>query len=255
MKPSIKDVQTFWDKRPCNVRHSLSPQGTKQYFDEVEERKYFVEPHIPKFAKFEDWKGKKVLEIGCGIGTDAVNFARAGADYTGIDLSSASIALAKKRFEIFGLEGKFFQRDAETIDDLEGGYDLIYSFGVIHHSPHPERIIEAARKLIKPTGVLKIMLYAKHSWKSFMIEGQLDQPEAQTGCPIAFTYTRDEVIKLLKGFVVKEITQDHIFPYKIEDYINYRYHKQPWFENMPLEMFRILEKNLGWHMLITAYPC
>ncbi len=80
-------VKEYWNQRPCNIRHSTKPLGTKEYFDEVEARKYFVEPHIPRFAQFERWRGKKVLEIGCGIGTDTINFARHGADVTAIELS------------------------------------------------------------------------------------------------------------------------------------------------------------------------
>ena len=70
----IERVQDYWNERPCNIRHSSSPVGSQQYFDEVEARKYFVEPHIPGFAQFERWQGKRVLEIGCGIGTDTINF-------------------------------------------------------------------------------------------------------------------------------------------------------------------------------------
>jgi SAM-dependent methyltransferase len=122
----IEKVREFWDRRPCNIRHSPKPIGTREYFDEVERRKYFVEPHIPVFAQFERWKGKKVLEIGCGIGTDAVNFARAGADYTGIELSPKSLELTMKRFEVYGLKGRFYLGNAEELSKFVPGepYDL-----------------------------------------------------------------------------------------------------------------------------------
>ena len=76
----IEAVREYWNKRPCNIRHSTSPIGTREYFDQVEARKYMVEPHSPMFSEFEKWNGKKVLEIGCGIGTAGVSFVRAGAN-------------------------------------------------------------------------------------------------------------------------------------------------------------------------------
>src|SRR5215510_10632120 len=135
-QPDIQTVQAYWNARPCNIRHSLQPIGTKEYFDEVEKRKYFVEPHIPGFAQFERWKGKKVLEVGCGIGTDTINFARAGAIVTAVDLSDESLKLAKKRARVFGLEESitFYQANAEELTSFVpvGSHDLIYSFGVLH---------------------------------------------------------------------------------------------------------------------------
>ncbi len=247
----INTVRDYWNARPCNIRHSTQPIGTREYFDQVEARKYFVEPHIPGFAEFEKWKGKKVLEIGCGLGTDALNFARAGADYTAIELSEKSLELARKRFEVFGLQGNFYNGNAEQVDTIVPvqTFDLIYSFGVIHHTPHPEKVIEVVKKFMGPQSEFRLMMYAKNSWKNFMIESGLDQPEAQSGCPIAFTYTHEELRELLHDFEVTEMRQEHIFPFVIEKYVKYEYEKQPWFKAMPDELFRILEKRLGWHLL------
>ncbi|HEX5108653.1 MAG TPA: class I SAM-dependent methyltransferase [Vicinamibacterales bacterium] len=253
----IQDVVAYWNRRPCNIRHSTKAVGTKEYFDEVEARKYFVEPHIPAFAQFERWANRSVLEIGCGIGTDAVNFARSGAVYTGVELSDVSLALARKRFELFDLHGTFLCHNAEELDRVlpPAAFDLVYSFGVIHHTPSPRAVIEAARRLCRPDGELRIMLYARQSWKAIMIEEGFDQPEAQSGCPIALTYTPDAVTDLLAGqFEVTEIRQAHIFPYVIENYVKYEYELQPWFKSMPEELFRALERHLGWHLLVVARP-
>lgn len=247
-------VRDYWNNRPCNIRHSQAEIGSKEYFDQVEARKYVVEPHIPAFAEFGRWKGKRVLEIGCGIGTDATNFARAGADYTGFELSSASLELTKKRFAIFGLKGTFYLGNAEELADIVPSqkFDLIYSFGVIHHTPNPGRVIQAAKKYLDADSEFRLMLYAKHSWKAAMIDAGLDQPEAQSGCPIAFTYSREEVAALMHGYEIIELWQDHIFPYVVEKYVKYEYELQPWFAAMPKDLFRALERYFGWHTLIRA---
>lgn len=140
---NIEEVAKFWDQRPCNIRHSKEEIGTLKYFEEVEKRKYTVEPHIPSFADFSRWKGKKVLDIGCGLGTEAVNFARAGAEVTMCDLSETSIQLCKRRFQVYNLTGDFHVGNAEELERyLPKGkkYDLIWSFGAIHHTPHPEKV-------------------------------------------------------------------------------------------------------------------
>jgi SAM-dependent methyltransferase len=249
-------VQAYWNARPCNIRHSNQPVGTKEFFNEVETRKYFVEPHIPLFAQFERWKGKKVLEIGCGIGTDTINFARAGAQVTAVDLSEESLKVAQQRAKVFGLERNisFHQANAEELSAYVRvePYDLVYSFGVIHHTPNPSNAIAQIKQYMTGSSELRIMLYAKNSWKSIMIEAGLDQPEAQSGCPVAFTFTQDEVRQLLEGFQILEIKQDHILPFVVQKYVKYEYEIAPWFAAMPKEMFRALEKRLGWHMLITA---
>ncbi len=252
--PDIGSVRKYWDKSPCNIRHSPAPVGTREWADAVEARKYFVESHLPAFAEFEKWRGKKVLELGLGIATDAVNFARAGADYYGLELSKQSLDIASERFAVFGLRGKFFLWNAE--DDiaqiLPGPFDLVYSFGVLHHTPNPRRVLDAVHKLMTSDSELRLMLYAANSWKAAMIEAGLDQPEAQAGCPIAKTYTHDEIRDLLHGFDILELRQTHIFPYNVDKYRTYEYVKEPWFAAMPPQMFNALERRFGWHTLIRA---
>ena len=254
MKATIEEVKKFWNDRPCNIKHSSKELGTKEYFNEVERKKFFVEPHILKFTKFPQWKNKKVLEVGCGLGTVGINFALNGSDYTGVELSKESLEIAKKRFEVYNQSGKFYLGNAEELSSFVPikTYDLIYSFGVIHHSPHPEKIVSQIKKYMNENSILKIMLYAKDSWKNYMIDAGLDQPEAQYGCPIANTYTKQDVVELLDEYEVLSIVQDHIFPYQVEPYKLGEYIKQPWFDAMPIGMFETLEKNLGWHLLITA---
>jgi SAM-dependent methyltransferase len=265
----IDQVRAYWNRRPCNIRHSTSPVGSKEYFDEVEARKYFVEPHIPKFAQFERWKGKKVLEIGCGIGTDSINFARAGADVTVVDLSQESLELCKKRFEVFGLKANFFLGDAEHLGEFVPveRYDLIYSFGVIHHTPHPERVFEQIKQYCKPDTELRVMLYSKWSWKVLWIiavygKGAIwrsdelvkEYSEAQEGSPVTFYYSARGVRDVMKEYNVVKQWKDHIFPYRIDKYVNYEYEWVWYFRMLPTSWFRWLERRFGWHTMIVAKP-
>jgi ubiquinone/menaquinone biosynthesis C-methylase UbiE len=268
---SIDDVQRYWDARPCNIRHSTKPVGSKEYFDEVEARKYFVEPHIPAFADFDRWRGKRVLEVGCGIGTDSINFARAGADLTAVELSGESLRIAAERAEVMGVADhvRFVQANAEELTSAldDEPFDLVYSFGVIHHTPRPERALAEMRALMAPGGTLKLMIYHRRSWKVFwIVAGQgrgrfwktdelvAEHSEAQTGCPVTFSYTRGEARDLVEsnGFRVQDLHVDHVFPYRIRDYVEYRYVKEPYFSWMPDPLFRAFERRFGWHLLVTA---
>jgi 2-polyprenyl-3-methyl-5-hydroxy-6-metoxy-1,4-benzoquinol methylase len=267
----IDHVQEYWDRRPCNIRHSTKTPGSREYFDEVEKRKYFVEPHIPRFAEFPRWQTKRVLEIGCGIGTDTINFARNGASVTAVDLSEKSLEMVRKRAEIFGLADRihFYHGSAEQLEQVVPPeiFDLIYSFGVIHHTPHPERVLEQLRSYARPGTTVKLMVYNRYSWKVFWIlltygkcqfwrlkELIARYSEAETGCPVTYSYSPRELRELMErhGLYVKQVQIEHIFPYRIRDYVQYRYIREWYFRWMPEPLFHILERMLGWHLCVTA---
>jgi len=269
----ITKVSDYWNSRPCNIRHSPKPVGSREYFDEVEARKYFVESHIPRFADFARWKGKRVLEIGCGIGTDTLNFARHGAQVTAVDLTEKSLDVARQRTRVFGLEDRvrFIQANAEKLSESVPvePYDLVYSFGVIHHTPHPEWVLEEIRKYVTPVSTVKIMVYNRWSWKVLWVlfgygKGQFwklnrliaEYSEAQTGCPVTYSYSRSAGRQLLEdhGFRVTGVMVDHIFPYSIPEYVKYQYKMVWYFRWMPKSLFRSLERAFGWHLCLTATP-
>jgi len=250
----LDKVYQFWNSRPCNIRHSDKEVGTKDYFEEVSRRKYFVESHIPIFANFPQYAGKSVLEVGCGIGTAAQSFVEAGANYTGIDLSDYSIELAKQRFQLFNLSGGFAVDNIENPQTVakEPTYDLIYSFGVLHHTPDVDAAIRNIYQMLKPGGEFKLMMYAKRSYKYQQICSGEDQYEAKNGVPIANVYTNAEIHHLLSDFEDVNIWQTHIFPWQIEEYKQYRYVKTPFFADMTPEDFKAMEDVMGWHLCITC---
>jgi 2-polyprenyl-3-methyl-5-hydroxy-6-metoxy-1,4-benzoquinol methylase len=266
----IDAVRTFWNTRPCNIRHSAKAVGTREYFDDVERRKYFVESHIPEFADFQRWAGKRVLEIGCGIGTTTISFARAGAQVTAIDLSSESAALTRRRADVYDVADRVttYVGDAESLSTIVPveRYDLVYSFGVIHHSPHPDRIVREAHRYMGPESELRLMVYSRISYKLFWMmkeEGLWDlsrideivarNSEAQTGCPVTYTYTDESVRELLAGFRVLDVRKAHIFTWDIEAYKRYEYQKAPEWANVSDAELARLERELGWHLLVRAH--
>ena len=248
-------IRDYWNNQPCNVRHSKNPPGSLEFFQDVSARRYRVEPHIPEFAGFYLWQGKQVLEIGPGIGSDAAEFARNGADYYGIDYSDESVKLAQQRFKVEELEGTFVcgdSSDAESYNTLPK-MDLVYSYGVIHHFPAIDRIIDNVYNILKPGGEFRFMVYAKNSWKQAMINKGLDQFEAQAGCPYAKSYTKDDILELLGDkFHLERLRQDHCFMYNVDAYKQGRYELEPWFEAMPEAMREAVKEYLGWHLLVKA---
>jgi SAM-dependent methyltransferase len=157
-------VRAFWQANPCGVKFADATPGTRRFYELVEAHRYTKEWHIPIAADFRSARGLKVLEIGCGLGTDGAQFAEAGADYTGVDLTEAAVDLARKRFELFSLPGEFQTADAENLDFAAESFDLVYSHGVLHHTPETGKAIREIHRVLRPGGRAVVMLYHRGSY-------------------------------------------------------------------------------------------
>lgn len=157
-------VREFWQANPCGVKFADSEPGTRRFYELVETHRYATEWHIPAAADFAGARGLKVLEIGCGLGTDGAQFAKAGADYTGVDLTDAAVELARRRFELFELPGTFQTADAENLSFADDSFDLVYSHGVLHHTPDTAKAIREVHRVLRPGGRGIVMLYHRNSY-------------------------------------------------------------------------------------------
>ncbi|MBC8043267.1 MAG: class I SAM-dependent methyltransferase, partial [Rhizobacter sp.] len=157
------DVHDYWNQNPCGTQFTELGRGSKAFYDEVERFRYATQPFMSRLCGFDNFAGKRLLEIGCGLGTDLLQFARAGAITTGVDLTEESVALAKKRFELYGVPGDFQVADAEKLPFAADSFDAVYSFGVLHHTPDTQKAIDEVYRVLKPGGKIVIMLYHKQS--------------------------------------------------------------------------------------------
>ncbi len=165
-----KKVESYWDNEPCGTSHSEGEKFSRDYFDTIETYRYSVEPEIFSFAQFPRFHGKKVLEVGVGAGTDFLQWNRSGAQAYGVDLTFNGIQHTQKRLNVYGFDAKrLMTADAETLPFKDSSFDLVYSWGVIHHSPDTVRALKEIIRVTRPGGRCKIMVYNRHSLWTFFL--------------------------------------------------------------------------------------
>ena len=162
------DISEYWNKRIHDLEMTDSPIGSKGFFEDLDEYRFDKLRYLPKMVDFSGFSGKKLLEIGCGIGIDLVRFARGGAEVTGIDLSETAINLAKKNFEINGLESNLHVMDAEALEFTDGAFDVVYGHGVLPYAASPQKMIDEAYRVLKPGGILITQAYNRKGWLYYM---------------------------------------------------------------------------------------
>lgn len=160
------EVKLFWEQGACGsagtIVGDLEP-FTKEWYERIEEYRYEVEPFIFSIAQFPRYAGKKLLEVGVGAGTDHLQWARSGVECYGVDLTEAALETTKARFSIYGYESCLRRLDAETLPFPDQHFDIVYSWGVIHHSEKPDVIVSEILRVLKPGGVFVGMMYGRRS--------------------------------------------------------------------------------------------
>src|SRR6516165_8034814 len=157
-------VQHFWQESPCDSWFTKETRETPAFYRTLDEHRYKVHPRLQSAIGFEKTAGLRVLEIGCGCGSEAERFARAGANYTAVDLTEAALCITRKRFELANLQGRFFQGDAENLPFPDESFDIVYSHGVLHHTPDTPKTIREVYRVLSPGGRAMVMLYYSGSF-------------------------------------------------------------------------------------------
>jgi ubiquinone/menaquinone biosynthesis C-methylase UbiE len=164
-----QEVRDFWNRQSCDTQFAEAPKFSREYFEQIEMRRYKDQPCIHAFAQFTRYHGKRVLEVGFGAGTDFIQWLRAGAIVSGVDLTREALDNLTQRIQVYGLPQPENIRvtDAENLPFESNSFDLGYSFGVLHHTPDTEKALKELVRVVRPGGEIKIMLYNLHSICAF----------------------------------------------------------------------------------------
>jgi ubiquinone/menaquinone biosynthesis C-methylase UbiE len=253
-----------WGSDPCGHVHGDGYDvGTREFFDTVEAHRYGVyAPWMPETMEFAAFAGRDLLEVGCGMGTDLLQFARNGARVTGLDYTPRSIEISRRRFQVYGVTGRFLVGDGENLPFPDASFDVVYSNGVLHHTPDTQRAVHEVHRVLRPGGTAKVMLYNKSSiyyWLNLMfrfgvlhMELRHHTPEeimsrhveySETGAlPLVRAYTPAEVRAMFARFserrtVVRQITREELrLPKAL----------------VPDSWVQAIGNRLGWNVVITA---
>ncbi|HJP94853.1 MAG TPA: methyltransferase domain-containing protein [Pyrinomonadaceae bacterium] len=258
-------AREHWAQDPCGAEYDREHElGTREFFDAIERHRYTeYAPWMPRVMDFEKFRGAKLLEIGCGMGTDLLQFSRNGARCVGIDLTPRSIEITRHRFKLYDADGAFMISDGEHLPFRDESFDVVYSNGVLHHTPDTAGAIREVHRVLRPGGMAKVMLYHRNSlnyWIEIVLRRGLLGAEFLRGRsaeeimsrviehsdhdarPLVKVYSRRKARELFSQFTDVKVEVEQLTRAELR-FLS------------PLvseSMFETLQKKIGWNVIVTA---
>src|SRR5688572_12828770 len=142
-------VRDYWNQHIHDLDISPHAPGTREFFADLDQYHFEKLHHLPRLIDFNAYRGRKVLDVGCGAGTDLMRFARGGALVTGVDISSSAIALAKQNFAQQGLAADLREADGERLPFADGEFDVVFAHGVVQYTANGQALVDECRRVLK----------------------------------------------------------------------------------------------------------
>lgn len=254
-----------WRKDPAGAIYGAQHEfGGREFFEEVERHRYQeYAPWMPAVMGFNEFAGARLLEVGCGMGTDLLQFARGGANVTGIDVTPRSIEISQRHLALYDQKGDFAIADCERLPFPEASFDVAYSNGVLHHTPDTAGAVRELHRVLRPGGQARVMLYHRGSWAYWSqvvlrygiargeflrgrsgndIMSKYVEFNAGGGRPLVKAYSRNEARALFSMFSevklqIEQLTESEFYFLR---------------HLMPRSLFRNLQTTVGWNVIISA---
>jgi len=246
--PTIDRVREYWNRHIHDLEITKHPVGSRGFFDDLDQYHFEKLHHLLRLVDFNGYRGRRVLEVGCGAGVDLARFARGGAIVVGVDLAPSAIDLARANFGQQGLSGEFHVADGEQLPFPDDSFDFVFAHGVVQYTSHPQRLVDECRRVLKPGGEAVFQVYNRISWLnalSKLMKVGLEHDDA----PVLLKLSIGEFRRLVSGFREVRIVPER-FPVKSRLHGGW---KGAVYNGLFVGTFNALPKQLvqrfGWHLL------
>jgi SAM-dependent methyltransferase len=246
--PSTADVREYWNRHIHDLDITTHPVGTSGFFADLDQYHFEKLHHLLRLVDFNGYRGQRVLDVGCGAGTDLVRFARGGALVTGVDISPSAVALARQNFLQQGLTADLREADGEHLPFADDMFDLVYAHGVVQYTPNGRALVQECRRVLRPGGHAVFQVYNRISWLNALSK-LMNVPLEHEDAPILKKYSAGEFRALLNGFSNVRVVEER-FPVKSRLHGGW---KGRVFNTVFVGTFnalpRALVRRFGWHLL------